>query len=74
MSRRKTTEEFIEQAKKVHGDKYDYSKVEYINDTIKVCIICPIHGEFYQTPSNHLRHRGCKKCSGKIKKNYRAIY
>ena len=43
-----TTEEFIERARKVHGDKYDYSKVEYINSRTKVCIICPEHGEFWK--------------------------
>ena len=62
MSRRKTTEEFIEEARKVHGDKYDYSKVEYINNKTKICIICPIHGEFWQIPDNHLHGHGCKKC------------
>ena len=56
------TEQFIERAKKVHGDKYDYSKTEYINSSTKVCIICPIHGEFWQRPTEHLRGRGCKKC------------
>ena len=40
------TEDFIERAKDVHGDKYDYSKSEYINKNTKVCIICPEHGEF----------------------------
>ena len=40
-----TTEEFILKAQAVHGDKYDYSKVEYVNNKTKVCIICPEHGE-----------------------------
>ena len=56
-------DEFIEKAKKVHGDKYDYSKVEYINNHTNVCIICPEHSEFRQTPHNHLQGRGCKKCA-----------
>ena len=56
------TEQFIERAKKVHGDKYDYSKTKYINSSTKICIICPIHGEFWQRPTEHLRGRGCKKC------------
>lgn len=68
---KKTTEQFIEEAKKVHGDKYDYSKVEYINNHTNVCIICPEHGEFYQTPQHHInRKHGCPKCvkiSTKIK-------
>lgn len=63
MSKRLTTEEFIERAKEVHGDKYDYSKVNYVNSSTKVCIICPIHGEFWQIPSDHLSGKGCKKCS-----------
>lgn len=58
------TEEFILKAKKIHGDKYDYSKVNYVNNTTKVCIICPEHGEFWQTPSNHLCGKGCIKCGG----------
>ena len=41
---------FIEKAKKVHGDKYDYSKVQYVNAYTKVCIICTEHGEFWQLP------------------------
>ena len=61
-ARRFTTDIFKERAKKVHGDKYDYSKVEYVNNTTKVCIICPIHGEFWQTPKGHLRGDGCMRC------------
>ena len=57
-----TLNEFIKKAKEVHGDKYDYSKVEYVNNKTKVCIICPEHGEFWQTPDSHLRGGGCKKC------------
>ena len=59
---RPSTEEFIERAKQIHGDKYDYSKVEYINALTKVCIICPTHGEFWQTPNMHLNGQGCRKC------------
>lgn len=57
-----TTEEFIERARKVHGDKYDYSKVDYKNTETKICIICPEHGEFWQTPYSHLTRTGCPKC------------
>ena len=57
-----TTEEFIQKAKAVHGDKYDYSKVEYVNANIKVCIICPKHGEFWQKPKKHLLGQNCAKC------------
>ncbi len=58
-----TTEEFIKKAREVHGDRYDYSKVEYVNSTTKVCIICPKHGEFWQRPSHHTDGRGCLKCA-----------
>jgi len=57
-------DKWIEMAKKRHGNKFDYSKVEYVNQHKHVCIICPIHGEFYQNPNNHLRGRGCEKCKG----------
>ena len=56
------TLKFIEKAKNVHDSKYDYSKVEYINNNTKICIICPKHGEFWQKPSDHLRKCGCKMC------------
>ena len=59
-----TTEQFIKKAKQIHGDKYDYSKVEYINNHTKVCIICPEHGEFWQTPNSHLNGNGCSSCKG----------
>ena len=65
--RRKELNIFIAQAKEVHGDKYDYSKVEYVNDRDKVCIICPEHGEFWQSPGKHIRGNGCPKCNGGIK-------
>lgn len=61
-SKRLTNEEFIEKAKLVHEDKYDYSKVQYKNTATKVCIICPEHGEFWQTPNNHLFGAGCPTC------------
>ena len=66
-SQRKTTEQFIKDARKVHGEKYDYSKVNYINAITKVCIICPIHGKFYQTPIVHLNNHGCPSCGGNEK-------
>ncbi len=58
-----TTEEFIQKAKAIHGDKYDYSKVEYVRAHVKVCIICPDHGEFWQDAASHLRGSGCPKCA-----------
>lgn len=59
---RKTVDEFILEAKAVHGDKYDYSKVVYVNARTEVIIICPIHGEFTQVPCNHTSGHGCSKC------------
>lgn len=63
MPKKKTKEEFIVDAKKVHGDKYNYVDVDYVNNTTKVKIICPIHGEFIQTPKDHLNGCGCRLCS-----------
>ena len=64
MSRRLTTEQFIEKAKAVHGDRYDYSSVNYVNFLTNVTIICPDHGPFPQTPGNHLSNKGCRDCGG----------
>jgi len=61
-------EEFIEKAKQVHGDKYDYSLVEYVSNKTKVKIICPEHGVFEQKPNSHINKRGCRLCAGNIKK------
>jgi hypothetical protein len=61
---RKNINEFIEEAKIIHGDKYDYSKVIYISNNTNVIIICKEHGEFLQTPSTHLKSKiGCQACS-----------
>ena len=60
--RKRTTEQFVEQSNIIHNKKYDYSKVEYINNHTKVCIICPEHGEFWQRPQDHLKGNGCPKC------------
>ena len=56
------TIEFINKANKIHKNKYNYEKVNYINNKTKVLIICPIHGQFEQTPLIHLRGSGCPKC------------
>lgn len=60
------TDIFIQRAKEIHGDKYDYSKTEYKGYGTKVCIICPEHGEFWQEPNSHIgpQHCGCPSCSG----------
>lgn len=57
------TTDFIKKAKKVHKDTYDYSKVDYRGSKQKVCIVCIIHGEFYQRPCDHLLHKGCPLCA-----------
>ncbi len=60
-------EDFIEKSKKFHGDRYDYSLVNYINNREKVKIICKKHGEFLQKPNNHLDGKqGCPKCKNSI--------
>jgi hypothetical protein len=59
-------EDFIKKAKEVHDETYDYSKVNFINTTTKVIIICRKHGEFLQLPSGHLNGAGCRKCFGKV--------
>ena len=61
MPKRKTNKEFIEEAKMVHGNKYDYSKVVYVNNNTKVEIVCPEHGSFFQRPNDHLKKNGCPK-------------
>ena len=62
-----TKEVFVIKAQKLHGDKYDYSKVEYENAKTKVCIVCPIHGDFWQTPNKHLGGSGCYFCGRKVR-------
>lgn len=58
-----TTKDWTKKVKEIHGNKYSYSKVQYINAKTKVIIICPIHGDFEQTPDHHQRGRGCPKCA-----------
>lgn len=57
------TEQFVIRAKQIHGNKYNYDKVVYKSSRTKVLITCPLHGDFYQTPSLHLRGAGCMKCA-----------
>lgn len=59
---RLTNETFIERAREVHGDYYDYSKVDYKHAKLNVLIGCPRHGYFYQTPTAHIRGCGCPEC------------
>lgn len=57
-----TLEKFLEKARKIHSDTYDYSKSKVENYKTKIEIICKIHGSFFQTPANHLSGKGCKEC------------
>ena len=70
MPKRFTKETFIGKSKEVHGDKYDYSKVKYVNSVTKVCIVCPVHGDFWVRPADHIHSKvGCPRCSGLKKSN-----
>jgi hypothetical protein len=60
----RTLDQFIYEAKSVHGDRYDYSKVDYKGGGTPVCLVCSTHGEFYMSPSNHIHSKqNCYKCS-----------
>lgn len=59
----KTTEQFIEEAREIHGDFYDYSRTKYKNNDTKVEIGCPVHGYFLQLPRIHLSRHGCPYCN-----------
>lgn len=61
--RKKSNITFMCEAKQTHGDKYDYSSVKYENAKEKIIIICKTHGEFEQTPDNHIKGNGCPSCS-----------
>lgn len=63
VGRGKTSEGVVEEFKSVHGGLYDYSLVEYIHPHDKVRIICELHGEFLQSPANHLAGHGCNRCA-----------
>lgn len=61
--------DFLRKAKNKHGEKYDYSKVNYTNSNTKICIICPEHGEFWQKPNGHLTGNGCRRCYHKRRRS-----
>ena len=63
MSKKTTKEGFIARAREVHGNKYNYDKVEYVNNDTKVTIVCPKHGDFPMTPHNHKAGQGCPDCA-----------
>lgn len=64
---RLTTDLAIQQFKEVHGNRYDYSNVDFKHNQTKVIIICQIHGRFEQTPQSHKKGHGCVKCANENK-------
>lgn len=70
---RKSLTDFINEANKIHKNRYDYTEANYINTSTKLTIICHEHKEFLQTPNKHLSGRGCPKCSRKHN-NYKLNY
>jgi hypothetical protein len=68
--RKSSIKEFIEKANKIHNHKYDYSKTDYINNSSNITIICPLHGEFQQWPSCHLRGSECNRCASIIQADH----
>lgn len=69
MPKRKTKEEIIEMARKVHGDKYEYPNFKYKNNKIKIEIVCPYHGSFWQPIKDHVYKKcGCPYCQHLISK------
>jgi Zn finger protein HypA/HybF involved in hydrogenase expression len=67
-SQRYSSKEFINSVRKIHGNTYDYSEVDYVNSQTKVKIICHVHGHFYMKPNSHFNGQGCPKC-GRISAN-----
>lgn len=65
---RLTIEDVVIKFKEIHGDKYDYSKVEYSSYKSNITIICPIHGEFEQLVESHLHGGNCTKCNSTLSK------
>lgn len=60
---------FVQKAKNIHNNRYDYSKVRYINSKTKIAITCPSHGIFYQTPADHIQGHGCPICAREYRTN-----
>lgn len=69
----KTLDQFLVEAKSIHGDKYDYDKVVYKKTDLPVTIVCRKHGEFKQLPYIHLKGHGCPVCSSSRGENKIAI-
>ena len=62
-----TLHDFIRRSTAIHTIKYDYSKTQYVGRQEKICIICPVHGEFWQNPHFHLQGGNCPKCVGGVR-------
>ena len=73
MGKKLTTEDFIKKAKLVHGKKYNYTLVEYMESKTDIKIICPIHGVFEQIPNSHLMGKGCSRCGHTKIKNIKEL-
>jgi hypothetical protein len=65
-----TKEQFIAKATSIHGNRFSYEKTIYVNMRKPITIICKIHGEFKQSPMNHLKTDGCPKCGYENGKMY----
>lgn len=61
--KRKSFKWFLVKANLIHAGKYLYNEKSYIDTKMKTKIICPTHGDFMQSPDNHLRGKGCPKCN-----------
>ena len=71
---RMTTKEFVTRANLIHENKYDYSKTKYKTTHKNVTIVCSKHGDFQQTPANHLRGQGCPLCAiSKLEENVKTL-
>ena len=62
----KHKQNFLNKAKSIHSNKYDYSLIEYSGVKNKVTIICSIHGKFNQSPDKHTQGQGCSKCKSEL--------
>ena len=70
---KKANDKFIKEASELHNNKYDYSKLNYISAKENIIIVCPIHGDFEQTPNSHLNGSGCRNCANEKVKERMSI-
>lgn len=73
LEKRLNTAEFLERARKIHSDRYQYNG-EYVSYRTPMEMVCPIHGEFMQTPETHLQNKGCPKCACTYSKSADEIF